>query len=71
MGPGLETAIVGSSITTEQHATRAFPLYSPECVEGLFCEVGLPLNGVLGSSHTLGPTPMSVPGGDRLRSGTI
>ena len=39
MGPGLETAIVGSSITTEQHATRAFPLYSPECVEGEFSEV--------------------------------
>jgi hypothetical protein len=41
MGPGLETAIVGSSITTEQHATRAFPLYSPECVEGEFSEVHL------------------------------
>jgi hypothetical protein len=39
MGPGLETAIVGSSITTEQHATRAFPLYSLECVEGEFSEV--------------------------------
>ena len=25
--------------------------YSPECVEGVFCEVGLPLYGVLRNSH--------------------
>src|SRR5215210_1181106 len=32
------------------HATEPSPLYSPECVEGEFCEVGLPLYGVLRSS---------------------
>jgi hypothetical protein len=26
-------------------------LYSPKCVEGEFCEVELPIYGVLGSSH--------------------
>src|SRR5829696_5730493 len=32
-------------------------LYSPECVEGEFFEVRP--NGVLGSSHRPGPTPLS------------
>src|SRR5215217_6417011 len=34
--------------------------YSPECVEGNFCE--LPLYGYLGRTYSPGPTPMSVPG---------
>jgi hypothetical protein len=48
MGPGLETAIVGSSITTEQHATRTLARYSPTFGEGVFSEVRR--HGVLRSS---------------------
>src|SRR5829696_457569 len=53
----------------------AISAYSPECVEGGFCEVELPLYGVLRRSsnqrsrkftssilHSPCPTPMSVPG---------
>src|SRR5215208_3681896 len=44
-------------------------LYSPECVELEFCE--LRHNGVLGSTYSPGPTPISVPGWDRHSSGII
>jgi hypothetical protein len=38
----------------------ALSTYSPECVEDVFCE--LRMLGLLRSSHSLGRTPMSVPG---------
>jgi hypothetical protein len=40
----------------------ATPSYSPECVEGLFCE--LRLEAVLRSSHCPGTGTMSVTGSD-------
>ena len=48
----------------------SFP-YSPECVEGEFSEVEHLLYGVLGSTYSPGPTPISVPGWDRHSSGII
>jgi hypothetical protein len=43
--------------------------YSPKCVEVEFSE--LRLHGVLGSTYSPGPTPISVPGWDRHSSGII
>src|SRR5215207_7494016 len=43
--------------------------YSPECVEGVFCE--LPLNVVLRSSHSPGPQPIGVVGSHGLAQGII
>ena len=43
--------------------------YSPKCLVGEFCE--LRPNGVLGSTYSPGPTPISVPGWDRHSSGIV
>src|SRR5919107_5026663 len=43
-------------------------LYAPKCVEGVFCEVGLLLTGVLGSSASLAallPCVQTLRGGAR------
>ena len=43
--------IVGAWRCSTSPSSRS---YSPECVEGKFCEVELPLYGVLGSSPGVG-----------------
>jgi len=44
-------ACVGSAPQSKGRGSRPYSCpYSPKCVEGVFCEVELPLYGVLGSS---------------------
>ena len=44
-----DTALWGGELSCSETG------YSPKCVEGLFCEVELPLYGVLGSSDARFP----------------
>jgi len=66
---GQTVVMIGGSSRIGLETALPFCLYSPKYVEEKFCE--LRLNGVQRSSHSLGPTPMSVRGPDWLSSGNI
>jgi hypothetical protein len=58
-------ALINIAYNEHQHCSK----WSNPAILALFTQV--PRRGVLGSPHSPGPTPMSVPGSDRLPEGII